>query len=192
MMTKYYKSCRFKKWLLQKLLQLSKSFISRSMINTFKSNNWWKQLNRLKHLLRCRIFINKLRMLLRHITLLSLKSRILRSCSTLIEIFLVLRASSIDFTSFTNSSLFLSINVCIVNKSKFNELLIFQRKVKVFSILFLSTSSFDTFFHAELWSSSIRTSKTFNARSFSNANTKTCFCLTILTLDYYKNYYKYE
>jgi hypothetical protein len=192
MMTRYYKSCRSRRWLLQKLLQLSKSLISRSMIDTFKSNNWCEQLDRLKHLLRCRIFISKLRMLLRHIALLSLKSRILRSCSTLIEIFLALRASSIDFISFTNSSLFLSINVCIVNRLKSNELLIFQRKVKVFSILSLSTSSSDTFFHAELWSSSIDTSKTFNARSFSNANTKTCFCLTILTLDYYKDYYKYE
>jgi hypothetical protein len=43
-----------------------------------------------------------------------------------------------------------------------------------------------------LWSSSTRTFKTFNARSFSNANTKICFCLTILTFDYYKDYYKYE
>jgi hypothetical protein len=192
MMTKYHKSCRFKNWLLQRLLQLWESLIFRSMINTFNSNNWWKQLNRLKHRLKCRIFINKLRMFFRHIFFRNLKSRILRSCSTLIEILIALRASSIDFIFSTYSLLSRSLKICIVNKSKFNKLLIFQRKIKDLLILSLFAFSFDMFFHAEFWSFFTCTFKAFNARSFSKTKTEACCFFAILIFDYYKDYYKYE
>jgi hypothetical protein len=162
------------------------------MTNTFNSNNWWKQLNKLKHRLKCRIFINKSRMFFRHIFLRSLKSRILRSCSTLIEISIALRTSLIDFISSTYSLLSRSLKTCIVNKSKFNKLLIFQRKVKDWLILFFFAFSFDMFFHAEFWSFFTRTFKAFNAKSFSKTKTETCCFFAILTLDYYKDYYKYE
>jgi hypothetical protein len=192
MMTRYHKSCRFENWLLQRLLQLWKSLIFRSMTDTFNWNNWWEQLNKLKHRLRCRIFINKLRMLFRHISLRSLKSRILRSCSTLIEILIALRASSIDFISSTYSSLSRSLKTCIINKSKLNKLLIFQRKVKDLLILFFFAFSFDMFSHAKFGSFSTRTSKAFYAKSFSKTKTEACCFFAILTLDYYKDYYKYK
>jgi hypothetical protein len=190
-MTRYHKSCRFKSWLLQRLLQLWESLIFRSMTNTSNSNNWWKQLNKLKHRLKCRIFINKSRMFFRHILLRSLKSRILRSCSTLIEILIALRASSIDFISSTYSLLSRSLKTCMINKSESNKLLIFQKKIKDLLILSLFASSFDMFSHAKFSSFFTRTSKAFNARSFSKTKIKACCFFAILTLDYYKDYYKY-
>ncbi len=75
---------------------------------------------RFEHRFKCRIFINKLKINFHHISRRSLKSFILLLNLTFVVISTARRINSFEKTSSTYSSLFLSMNVCIVNKSKLN------------------------------------------------------------------------
>jgi hypothetical protein len=97
---------------------MTRKSISKSMIKILNSNIWWEQLIKFEQRLRCRIFINKLKIDFRQISRRSLKIFILRLNFAFAVIFTALRVNSFDETSSTYSLLFLSMNVCIVNKSK--------------------------------------------------------------------------
>jgi hypothetical protein len=155
------------------------------MMSTLKSNIWWEQFVKFAHLFRWRIFIKRLKTDLRQILRRSLKSRILRSNSTLCIIWICRSSNSFDFISSTCSRLSRSIYACIVKSSRSINInswtdTINDVQSKMYHLSF-STFASEIFFHAELLSSSILTSRELSSNSFSYAKIDACWCLAILT-----------